>query len=185
MFHLDVTWLASCLRGSALSTGTVFTDKTARGLVNQLESLLRSDSEPVLRERSLQCLVRALFRKTKVAGSRRVGTALASPVRKAVQHLDRHFLEQISLQELAALCGLSRFQLIRHFRQVTGLTPHAYQVDRRINHGRELLKRGLPAAEVAYATGFSDQSHFQRAFGPRVAATPAVYSKRPGRRAKC
>ena len=55
------------------------------------------------------------------------------------------------------------------------MTPHAYLLDQRIRHARTLLRQGQPLAEVALASGFADQAHFQRQFKRRVAATPGQY----------
>jgi AraC-like DNA-binding protein len=79
------------------------------------------------------------------------------------------------LAELAALAGLSRYQLIRAFRRATGMTPHAWQVNQRVNLARDRLRAGEAIAEVAYGLGFADQSHFQRVFKAHAAVTPARY----------
>lgn len=79
------------------------------------------------------------------------------------------------LAALADLASLSRYQLIRAFRADTGLTPHAWLLDLRINRAKELLRAGQPLAEVAHRLHFADQSHFQRVFKERVASTPKAY----------
>lgn len=80
-----------------------------------------------------------------------------------------------TLAELAGLAGVSRYQLIRLFRAATGMTPHAWHLNHRINQARRYLCRGMPLAEVAYRLGFADQSHFQRIFKAHVGATPGDY----------
>ena len=85
--------------------------------------------------------------------------------------------ETLRLDELAALAGMSRYRLLRAFRAAYGMTPHAWQIDRRIMRARQLLDAGMSLAETALALGFADQSHFQRAFKQRVAATPGEYRK--------
>ena len=80
-----------------------------------------------------------------------------------------------SLAELAMLAGCDRYRLIRRFRAATGLTPHAWQLDRRIHQARRLLRQGIALAEVAQRLGFADQSHFQRVFKAHVALTPGRY----------
>lgn len=92
-------------------------------------------------------------------------------------YLDRHATEPVSLDTLCQRSGYSPGGLIRGFKQHFGLTPHAYLIDRRIQHGREALKAGSPIAEAALNAGFSDQPHFQRTFKRLVAATPAQYRK--------
>ncbi|MGH8464494.1 MAG: helix-turn-helix transcriptional regulator, partial [Pseudomonas sp.] len=81
----------------------------------------------------------------------------------------------LPLAELAALAGMGRYQLIRAFRAATGLTPHAYQLNQRVNLARRWLRGGTPVAEIAYRLGFADQSHFQRVFKAHTGITPGVY----------
>lgn len=77
-----------------------------------------------------------------------------------------------SLAELAALAGLSRFQLLRRFEAQQGLPPHAWLLQRRTEAARGLVARGLPLAEAAGAAGFADQSHMTREFARRYGFTP-------------
>lgn len=92
--------------------------------------------------------------------------------------LDAHCEATVPLAELAARAGLNPYQLIRRFVRATGMTPHAYQLDRRIQRARRLLAAGAPICDTALATGFADQSHFHRSFRERVAATPGQYARR-------
>ncbi|MCJ9713116.1 AraC family transcriptional regulator, partial [Bordetella hinzii] len=80
-----------------------------------------------------------------------------------------------ALGELARQAGMSRYQLIRTFRKLTGLPPHAWILDQRIIQAREHLRAGRPLAEVALELGFADQSHFQRVFKAHTATTPGHY----------
>ena len=80
-----------------------------------------------------------------------------------------------SLAELATLAGMSRYQLIRAFRAATGMTPHAYQLNLRVNQARALLRSGEGMADIAYRLGFADQSHFQRVFKAFAGVTPGLY----------
>lgn len=92
-----------------------------------------------------------------------------------IMYIEAQDLAQLSLEHLANQVGMGRYQLIRAFRAATGLTPHAYLLNARINHGRLLLREGLGLAEVAYRLGFADQSHFQRVFKHHVGVTPGQY----------
>jgi AraC-like DNA-binding protein len=83
--------------------------------------------------------------------------------------------DKLSLEDLALASGLSPFHLIRRFKLAYGQTPHAFQIDQRVNLAKKLLKQGLPLAEVALQTGFADQAHFQRHFKKRHAITPKAY----------
>ena len=80
------------------------------------------------------------------------------------------------LAELAAVAGLSRFELARTFRAQVGLPPHAFQLDLRVRRARALLAGGEPPAAVAAACGFADQSHLHRVFKRAVGVTPGRYA---------
>lgn len=80
-----------------------------------------------------------------------------------------------TLAELAGLVGMSKYQLIRAMRRVTGLAPLAWRQNARIAAARHMLREGRPISETAHELGFSDQSHFHRVFSRHVAASPGVY----------
>ncbi|BBB25987.1 AraC family transcriptional regulator [Amphritea japonica] len=90
-------------------------------------------------------------------------------------YLDENAAEEVLLEDMCLRSGYSAGHLIRTFKQHFNLTPHAYQINRRIQRGQRELKRGRPIADVALAEGFTDQPHFQRVFKKLVAATPNQY----------
>jgi AraC-like DNA-binding protein len=119
--------------------------------------------------RSLICLLRR-------HGMARLAPSGPSPcVAKAIRRLDSAPEAQISLAELAALSGVSRFQLLRGFTREVGITPHAYLVQRRVRLVRRLLAEGHPPAQAAILAGFADQSHMTRAFVRQLGITPSRY----------
>jgi AraC-like DNA-binding protein len=103
-----------------------------------------------------------------------------APVRRARVHLQERWDQPVSLAELAGVAGLSRFELIRRFRQQNGLTPHSFQRDLRIDRARAMLGDGVPAAAVAAACGFADQPHLSRVFKRLVGVTPGAYARAAG-----
>ena len=112
-------------------------------------------------------------------------TSISAPatLAEARDYLHEHLVRDVSLAELAQIAGLSKFHLLRVFRQRFGLTPHAYQLQQRILRAKQLL-RALPVADVAAECGFADQSHFHRVFRSLVGTPPGRYSQqfrsRPG-----
>ncbi len=121
-------------------------------------------------------LLRTLVRLLRRHGTRLRPVSRASPaVAMARQRLEEAPEVPATLAELAALSGLSRFQLLRGFARETGVTPHAYLLQRRVRLARQLLIAGRTPAEAAQDSGFADQSHMTRAFRRQFGVTPARY----------
>jgi AraC-like DNA-binding protein len=88
--------------------------------------------------------------------------------------LDR-LADNLRLDDLADVAHLSRFHLIRLFRQRYGLTPFAYQRNLRVERARDAIRHGESLAAAAAEFGFADQSHLGRAFRAVMGATPGQY----------
>ena len=101
-------------------------------------------------------------------------TAIIEAVRS---HLRDHMADPVRLDDLARLAGRSRCHLLRMFQQATGLPPHAYQTQLRMEAAKGLLAAGHAISHVAAETGFSDQSHFSRVFRDLTGATPRQYQQ--------
>ncbi len=82
----------------------------------------------------------------------------------AIDYISENFTSSISLDELAALCGLSKYHFLRIFRQVTGYTPGSYINRVRTNYAKQLLLDGAKVTEAAIASGFSDVHYFSNCF---------------------
>jgi len=91
---------------------------------------------------------------------------------RARDYVHAHFAEDFSLATLAGVAELSRFQLSRRFTRAYGLPPHAYLVQLRVRAARNLLAAGQSPAQVAYDTGFADQSHLARRIKSAYGVTP-------------
>lgn len=85
--------------------------------------------------------------------------------------------ENVALDKLAEVSGLSPFHLVRVFTRQTGVPPHAYQLQVRLKKATDMLAAGRPLVEIALETGFCDQSHFQRAFKKKFGITPGQYER--------
>jgi AraC-like DNA-binding protein len=106
-----------------------------------------------------------------------LSTLLPSPVTQAKALIDDNPLAQITLRQLAAEAQMSRFQLLRSFMKLTGFTPHAYILQRRLEIARGMLGGELSLATIAADSGFADQSHFTRVFTARHGVTPNAYAR--------
>jgi len=96
-------------------------------------------------------------------------------IKKVKEYLDQNYGEDISLELLSELTKLSPYYLLRLFKKQVGSTPHKYLTQRRIKKAKEFLNRGDSLSDVAYKTGFVDQSHFTNRFKTIVGITPGQY----------
>jgi AraC-like DNA-binding protein len=98
-------------------------------------------------------------------------------VRAIKEYLRENLHRNVSLNELAALTGLSKAYVIRSFRRAVGMPPYEWLLQLRIEEGRKRLKEGSSISELAFELGFSDQSHFHRRFKRVTGMTPAAYAQ--------
>ncbi|WP_162044646.1 AraC family transcriptional regulator [Undibacterium sp. YM2] len=85
--------------------------------------------------------------------------------------------ERISLEQLALVAGLSPFHFLRSFKAQYHATPQQMLMALRLYEAKCLLSKGLPPAQVAAATGLTDQSHLNKAFVRRYGVTPSRYQQ--------
>jgi AraC family transcriptional regulator len=108
----------------------------------------------------------------------RSGGLSPAHLKLVLDHIDAHIAEEIGLDELAALTGKSPCHFLRCFKQSTGISPHRYVTQRRIDHACKLLVAAeLSLVEIALACGFADQSHFGRVFRRERDQTPMAYRR--------
>ncbi len=79
------------------------------------------------------------------------------------------------LGSLAEVAGVTRFQVIRDFKRVAGMTPGQYLRDCRIRAAAALMRTGKPLADIAFETGFADQSHLTRLFKSMRGVSPGAF----------
>ncbi|MEZ2127018.1 MULTISPECIES: AraC family transcriptional regulator [unclassified Sinorhizobium] len=104
-------------------------------------------------------------------------TGVPESIRLARGLIDDDPTATVTLSDLARVSGLNRFQVLRAFARVTGLTPHAYLVQRRVHLARRLIAKGTALAEAALVSGFADQSHMTRVFVRNYGISPGVYAE--------
>lgn len=132
--------------------------------------------DDLVREEALLGLLGHVIRVHATRPARSWSTDASGPIARAKARIDDDPSSPLTLADLAADTGMSRFQLLRGFAHETGLPPHAYRVQRRMVLARQWIARGATLADAAAAAGFADQSHMTRAFVRLLGVTPANYA---------
>jgi AraC family transcriptional regulator len=100
----------------------------------------------------------------------------AAQLRVVADYVRMNLTADLSLQHIADELGLSRFHFARRFRAATGVTPHEWVLNHRMERAQVLLRRTrIPLRDVAAQCGFADQSHMSRTFRQRLSMTPGQY----------
>ncbi len=172
MLYFDPSLLSETQAQAEFKSPSLRDPKLAR-LAQSFFRHVTVEGGPLAAEEHLVRLAVPLFgMRDPPAGPRGALPAVA----EAKARIDADPASPVTLSELAALCGISRFQLVRAFAREFGATPHAYLVQRRVLLARQLLLMGETPAIAAQDSGFADQSHMTRAFVRHFGITPARYA---------
>jgi AraC family transcriptional regulator len=115
-----------------------------------------------------------------VRQSDQIELSRAGPVdrrlRRAIEFMHDNFGRELALEEIASAAYLSEYHFARLFKQITGVTPHVYLANVRLERARKLLADTvLPISEVASMVGYQSQSHFSKMFRSVTGITPRAY----------
>jgi AraC-like DNA-binding protein len=184
MLHLGTDLVADVLAdaqgrraGLPLFTEPVVDDRPLAGRLRRLNALLLDGATRLEAQELVMGVVLAMV-------GRHASQPVAAPVPWGGGALSRvrdllhdGFADDLGADDLARAVGLSRFQLYRQFRERYGVAPSAYLRQVRLREARRRLAAGAAIAEVAFATGFADQSHLTRWFRRTYGITPRVYQQ--------
>lgn len=149
----------------ALALGTAL---AARPMGPQLDSLLLA----------LQAHLLKAYAPVPPAPAPGRGGLAPWQLRKAKAMIEARVESGVCVEEIARECRLSRSYFSRAFKHSTGVAPHAWLAERRVEKAKLLLADAeLRIADVAAECGFADQSHLTRSFSARVGITPAAWRR--------
>jgi AraC family transcriptional regulator len=155
----------------------VYDDKIAR-CASLLAEECREPENRLYAEGLTTALTALLFARWKHPRSERARGLAPWQLRRVVEFFEANFTEDISLQELARLVGLSQSQFARAFKASTGAPPHRWVVMARIKRAQELLLQcDISLADVSIRTGFADQSHFTKVFRRVTGTSPGQWRR--------
>ena len=92
---------------------------------------------------------------------------------RAIDFMEANLAESITLRVVAEHAGLSRMHFAAQFKTATGLSPHAFMLNRRIEKAKQmLLELAAPLSQIAFEVGFQSQGHFTTVFRKYTGTTP-------------
>lgn len=92
------------------------------------------------------------------------------------RYIEQHFTEELNTEQLSAFACISKYHLIRQFKQYTGFTPHAYIVHLRVLQAADLLlTTDLPSYQIGQLLGFTTEANYIRQFKLEYGCTPGQY----------
>lgn len=103
----------------------------------------------------------------------------ARQLRRAVEYIEAHLHENLSLAGIANACTVSVSSLTRGFKATLGVAPHGWVLHRRVALAQRLMyEDAMPLSEVALRCGFADQSHLTRVFVRQVGRPPSAWRRK-------
>lgn len=95
-----------------------------------------------------------------------------SQVESLVRYINHHLDKDLSIDHLAQKYFLSKYHMMRKFKEETGYTMHNYIVSKRLLLARSLISQGTPIMKAAQQSGFQDYTTFVRAYKKQFGASP-------------
>lgn len=140
----------------------------------KLHEMIMQNSNEFEKEETLLFVISELIRVSKTPFLERISRD-SKQIDRACRFMEEHFAEHITLEQLCKYCGMSKSTLLRSFTKVRGITPYRYLQALRVGKAKKLLEQGAKPIDVAFQTGFSDQSHFTNSFGTFIGLPPTAY----------
>ncbi|WP_249199364.1 AraC family transcriptional regulator [Photobacterium sp. GJ3] len=182
MFYFSPEFIARCFAETPAHVSPVIDRAVIHHpelfhLLFQLHVSLESPSLDLTRDSLLITALEMLF--TNYGNARHVASLTTSDKKSPVlvrDYLQDHWQDNVALDELAHLCGQTKFKIIRDFKTQYGMTPHQYLLMLKVQRAKTLLRQGQSCADTALACGFFDQSHFTRNFKRAFGVPPRHYA---------
>lgn len=94
-------------------------------------------------------------------------------VEQLLKYINRNLSENLSIDQLAERFFLSKYHMMRKFKNETGYTIHNYITSKRLLMARSLISQGIPVMKAALASGFRDYTTFVRAYKKQFGKAPS------------
>jgi len=141
----------------------------------QLHVSLENPSFELTKESLFTLALERLFRQYGSAKKEKFNSICTTSSYLARDFIQDNFEFNPTLSELESISNCSKFQLIKSFKTIFGITPHQYLLLIKVKNAKNLLSKGLSCVDTSLACGFYDQSHFTRNFKKAFGISPSNY----------
>lgn len=90
-----------------------------------------------------------------------------------LDYINEHLFEELSIEKIADTFFVSKYHMMRQFKEETGYTMHQYITEKRVLAARDMILNGVPATKASLECGFQDYSTFSRAFKSKLKKNPS------------
>ncbi len=177
-YKSDSCDLSTCFRNAQENFQYVYhsgpTDQI-KPLLQTLEQALHQDefgAELLSQAVFLQLMIE--FNRTAARNAHISAASGDSKIVAILQYLSLHLTEPLSIDDLAARFYISKYHMMRRFKDETGYTIHNYVTEKRLLLARQLLQSGKLVSDVCYLAGYQDYSTFSRAYRKRFSVPPST-----------
>ena len=170
--------LEGCFRQAQTAFRYVYRDEGGSRVRQLFETLARTVREggygAALLERAQFLELMVEVNRVCLGGHQVQATAGDSKVVALLQYLNLHLTEELSIDQLAERFYISKYHMMRRFRQETGYSIHGYLTEKRLLLAQRLLAQGASPSEAGEQTGYQDYSTFSRAYKKHFGRGPSA-----------
>ena len=170
--------LESCFRQAQTAFRYVYRDEGGSRVRQMFETLARTTREggygAALLERAQFLELMVEVNRVCRGGHQVQAAAGDSKVVALLQYLNLHLTEELSIDQLAERFYISKYHMMRRFRQETGYSIHGYLTEKRLLLAQRLLAQGVSPSEAGEQAGYQDYSTFSRAYKKHFGRGPSA-----------
>ncbi len=181
MLYLDVSWCTQVQQSlwnidTFVPVQQIRLDDSSlyRQYCQAMQLVMGKETHLMAKEQLLVDLLSAVFRKSCTEQAC-VKSVPDENIEELKNLLSTSLKDDLTLVEFSEKLNVNPYTFLRRFKKATGITPHAYRMNCRIEQAKSYLQRGMDITETALECGFFDQSHLHRHFKAITTVTPKEY----------